>query len=110
MDMVARLPILGMAIATAAPAGAETSGVEFFRDGVRPILEENCFKCHGGTDARGEVKVRGGLQLISRKGILLGGDHGAAINLEKPDESVILMALSYEDEDLEMPPRGKLDD
>ncbi|BCX46924.1 hypothetical protein HAHE_08320 [Haloferula helveola] len=101
------LPLL---LAGAVPLAADDAGIEFFKNEVRPIFEENCFKCHGGTDSRGEVKVRGELQLISRKGMMIGGDHGPAINLEKPEESVILMALSYENDDLEMPPRGKLDD
>ncbi|MCH7226725.1 PSD1 and planctomycete cytochrome C domain-containing protein [Haloferula sp. A504] len=110
MSLFARLPLLGLAAAASVPALAEDPGVAFFRGEVRPILEENCFKCHGGTDSRGEVKVRGGLQLISRKGLLLGGDHGPAIDLENPDASLLLKVLSYEDEDLEMPPRGKLPD
>ncbi len=50
--------------------------VSFFREEVRPLLEQHCFRCHGGKDAGGKPKVRSGLQLISRKGIMLGGDHG----------------------------------
>ena len=84
--------------------------VAFFRDQVKPILAENCFKCHGGENSRGEIKIRGGLQMISRKGLLLGGEHGPAIDLDKPSESILLKALSYEDEEMEMPPRGKLPD
>lgn len=87
---------------------ADESGVEFFREKVKPILEENCFKCHGGVGANGEPKVRGGLQLISRKGLMLGGDHGPTVDLENPEKSLLLEVLSYENEELEMPPRGEL--
>jgi hypothetical protein len=97
----------GTAIATAA---TEQEGVEFFRDEVKPILEQHCFKCHGGIDDKGHPKVRGGLQLISRKGLLMGGDHGPAINEAEPAKSVLLEVLSYRNEELQMPPRGKLPD
>ncbi len=90
------------------PAYGEGEGVRFFREEVKPILEQQCFRCHGGTDDKGQLRVRGGLQLISRKGLLKGGDHGPAFDETDPRASLILHALSYENEDLQMPPRGKL--
>ncbi len=87
---------------------ADTAGVEFFRTEVKPILEQNCFKCHGGTDDKGHPKVRGNLQLISRKGLMKGGDHGSAFNETDPAKSLILEAISYTNDDLQMPPRNKL--
>jgi hypothetical protein len=95
---------------SAVPVAAETDGVEFFRNEVKPILEQNCFKCHGGSDDKGHPRVRGGLQLISRKGLMKGGAHGPAFNEAEPSKSVLLEALSYANEDLQMPPRGKLPD
>jgi len=92
----------------AAAAAAEDPGVAFFREQVKPLLAERCFRCHGGSDERGEVRVRGGLQLISRRGLLLGGDHGPAYDPEAPSQSLLLRAISYEDEDLRMPPRNRL--
>ncbi|MDB6076357.1 MAG: hypothetical protein JWO82_104 [Akkermansiaceae bacterium] len=90
------------------PALAETDGVQFFRDEVKPILEQNCFKCHGGNDEKGHPKIKGELQLISRKGLMKGGNHGPAFNEAEPGASVILNALSYANHDLQMPPSGKL--
>jgi len=98
--------IIGLTLGV--PAVAEDEGVSFFREKVKPILEENCFKCHGGLGANGEPKVRGGLQLISRKGMMLGGDHGPVFDEANPDQSLLLEVLSYENEELEMPPRGEL--
>jgi hypothetical protein len=83
--------------------------VAFFSSKVRPLLEANCFKCHGGIGSNGKPKVRSGLQLISRKGVVLGGEHGPAFNTEKPAESLLLEMISYKDEHHEMPPSGKLE-
>src|SRR5262245_51966102 len=68
---------------------------------VLPILKANCFKCHGG-----EPRVKGGLRLTSRSGILRGGDTGPAVTLETPSESSLIAAINYRE--LEMPPAGKL--
>lgn len=83
--------------------------VSFFAEQVRPILEENCFRCHGGLDRRGNVKIKSELQLISRKGLVLGGAHGSAIDLENPEKSFLLEMISYKDDDHQMPPDGKLE-
>ena len=48
--------------------------IDFNRD-IRPILANNCLKCHGG-----EAKIKGGLRLTSRAELLKGGDTGAAID------------------------------
>jgi cytochrome c553 len=44
--------------------------VEFFSKEIRPLLAENCFKCHGNKDAKGHTKAKSGLQLISRRGLM----------------------------------------
>jgi hypothetical protein len=79
--------------------------VRFFDKEVKPLLETHCFRCHGG-----EKKVRGGLRLTSRQGVLTGGDLGPAVSLSKPEESLLLQAISYKDVLLQMPPKGKLAD
>ena len=84
--------------------------ISFFKEEVRPLLEDHCIRCHGGKDSKGHAKVKSGLQLVSRKGIVLGGDHGSAFNEEKPEESLLLHVISYEDDNLQMPPKGKLDE
>ena len=84
--------------------------VEFYEKTIQPILAENCYKCHGGAaaNAEGKVKVKSGLQIISRRGIVLGGEHGAAFNSKSPAESLLLRVVSYDDDHLKMPPNGKL--
>ena len=92
-------------------AHPEFSGeqVAYFESNVRPLLDANCVRCHGGKGSNGEVKVRSGLQLISRKGLLLGGEHGSAFDAANPDASLLLDMVSYKDEHHEMPPTGKLE-
>ena len=77
----------------------------FWNEKAKPLLQENCWKCHGA-----EKKIRGDLVLTSRQGILNGGEIGPAVDLEKPEASLLLQMISYEDEDHQMPPKGKLSD
>ena len=80
--------------------------VAFYEKEVAPVLKNNCFKCHGAD----EKKIRGGLRLTSRGSILAGGDSGPAANLEKPDQSLLLLAITNKrpDNGDMMPPTGKL--
>jgi hypothetical protein len=80
----------------------ETQKLQFFETQVRPLLSANCFKCHGGE------KVKGGLRLTSRKTILAGGDSGPAVSLDDPSKSLLLHAIGYTDDNLQMPPKQKL--
>jgi mono/diheme cytochrome c family protein len=72
---------------------------------VLPILQKNCLKCHGAED-----KVKGDLNLTNRKAILEGGASGVVVDLKKPEESLLLKAIHYKDENCRMPPKGKLAD
>jgi hypothetical protein len=81
----------------------DSQKLRFFDDEVLPILEEHCLKCHGA-----ETKIKGGLRLTSREGLLQGGDQGPAIDLKKPEASLFLAMISYRDDDHQMPPKGKL--
>ena len=105
-----RLLTAALMLTGALPAAAEFSpeDISFFKEKVRPLLEQNCFRCHGGEDKNGKIKVKSGLQLISRKGIVMGGEHGSAFDEKAPEKSLILHVLSYEDDDLKMPPKSKL--
>jgi cytochrome c553 len=50
-----------------------TRGQEVFTRHVRSLLVERCVKCHGGD------KTRCGLDLVSREGLLKGGDDGPVL-------------------------------
>ncbi|HTU25883.1 MAG TPA: PSD1 and planctomycete cytochrome C domain-containing protein [Pirellulales bacterium] len=91
--------------ADAKPAAADAEGIALFEQNVRPILEQRCFKCHS---AKAE-KLQGGLHLDSRPGWQQGGDSGPVIVPGKPEESLLVRALRYDDkESTQMPPEGKL--
>ncbi len=86
-------------------AQTDDEKIALFKNEVRPLLEENCFQCHGGRK-----RVRGGFDMTTREGVLAGGFLGPAVDLETPGESLILAMTSYRDEDHQMPPSGKLSD
>src|SRR5688500_11683501 len=82
--------------AIAAPAEAEQAGdgatdavrIRFFEERVRPVLQANCVKCHGGE------KTKAGLRLTGRQGVLAGGDSGPAAVPEQAAESLLIEAIS----------------
>ena len=92
----------GVAIDRASATEPDPAQVSFFEKEVRPVLAENCFKCHG------EAKQKGGLRLDSRAAMVQGGDSGPAVVPGELDESLLVEAVNYEG--LEMPPGGKLGD
>jgi hypothetical protein len=94
--------LIAISLVFAAPAIADDRSM--FDKEVAPVLKANCLKCHGG-----EAKIKGGLRLSSREDVLKGGDSGPAVTLDKPDDSLLLKAISYKD-DPQMPPNGKLAD
>ena len=81
----------------------DPTGLEFFESKIRPVLSENCYKCH----SHDSEKVKGGLLLDSKDGVLKGGDNGPAVIPGLPEKSLLIKAVRYTDEDLQMPPKGK---
>src|SRR5262249_43611726 len=85
---------------------AADEGHEFFEKRIRPLLTEHCYSCHS-TAAK---KQKGGLLLDTRAAMLKGGDSGPAIVPRKAGASLLYRAVSYTDQELQMPPKGKLPD
>lgn len=79
--------------------------LDFFESRIRPILVAHCYECHS-DDAAKNNKLRGGLQVDSRDGLLRGGDSGSSLVPNQPSESLLFKALQYDE--LQMPPKGKL--
>ena len=105
--MIVRLSIqFAVVCATGSLYAADfaAADLEFFEKKIRPVLAEHCYKCHS-ADAK---KLKGGLRLDHRAGVLKGGDTRPAIVLSKPEKSLLIEAIGYGNVDLEMPPRGKL--
>lgn len=89
---------------TASPVTAEDT--TFFEAKIRPLLVNHCYECHSVAG-----KQEGGLLLDSRAGWMAGGDSGPAVVPGKPEESRLITAVRWTDDDLRMPPEksgGKL--
>jgi len=74
--------------------------VDFFEQRIRPVLVEHCYECHS-AEAK---KLKGALRLDTAAGIRKGGETGPAVVPGKPQESLLITAVRYEDKDLRMPP------
>jgi hypothetical protein len=86
-----------------ATAAEDSAGMEFFEAKIRPILADNCYPCHSQQSA----KIKGGLLLDSREGELKGGDTGPAIKPGDVEQSLLIKAVRYTDDNLRMPPKNK---
>ena len=73
--------------------------IDFAKD-VRPLLEKNCWGCHG------ETKQESGLRLDSREGLLKGGDIGRVIAAGDSERSRLIVLVSGTDPQTVMPPDG----
>ena len=96
--------VCSVAIGFAAQPELTTPQLEFFEQRARPLLVEHCYSCHAGK------KRQGGLSIEHRAGWQAGGDRGPAVVPGRPDESLLLQAVRYENDFLQMPPDGKLSD
>jgi hypothetical protein len=101
------LSFVSVPLSAAEPAAVPVLSPEdrdFFEKKVRPLLVNECHKCHSGS----AKKQRGGLLLDRRAAILKGGDTGPAVVAGQPDQSLLIQAVHYRDANLQMPPTGKL--
>ena len=91
------------------PAPPTNEQLEFFENKVRPLLVDKCYRCHS-AEAQEKGKLKAGLRLDSLSGLLKGGDSGSALTPGDPAKSFLIEAVNYRNEDMEMPPKGKLSD
>lgn len=89
---------LAVAVDTATPNAEQ---LEFFENKVRPLLADKCYRCHS-TKAEEKGKLKAGLFLDSRAGLLKGGDSGSALTPGDPSKSFLVEAVNYRNEDMEM--------
>ncbi|MDF1824812.1 MAG: PSD1 and planctomycete cytochrome C domain-containing protein [Verrucomicrobiales bacterium] len=79
----------------------ERDPVHHFESRIRPVLVEHCYECHSVEAG----KSKGGLLLDTKNGSREGGDTGPAVVPGDPEASLLFVAMSHIDPDLEMPPR-----
>jgi hypothetical protein len=87
----------------AAQAEPTRAQLDFFESKIRPILVDQCYKCHSSQSE----KLKGGLSLEYRDTILKGGENGPALVVGDPEKSLLIKAIRYTDPDLQMPPKDK---
>lgn len=80
--------------------------IRFYRERIEPVLKKHCYECHS-SDAD---ELEGSLRLDTASEILAGGDTGPSVVAGDAEASLLLKAIQYEYEDLEMPPSGRLPD
>lgn len=78
--------------------------LEFFNTQVLPLLRAHCYECHSHESG----KAKSGLVLDSRAGWEKGGSHGPVVAPGRSEQSRLLKAIGYQDEDLQMPPTKRL--
>jgi mono/diheme cytochrome c family protein len=97
-----RQSVLLIAAFFAVPTVAHSADAVDFQRDIRPILADNCFKCHGPDDSARKGKLR----LDARESALKGGKSGrAAFVPGKPDESELVRRIESGNADV-MPPRN----
>src|SRR5262245_48897104 len=92
-----------LALSSGSGADLTPAQTQFFESKIRPLLADNCYKCH----SQSAEKVKAGLLLDTREGVLKGGESGPAIVPGDPEKSLLIKAVRYADPDLQMPPKGK---
>ena len=101
--LVTALTLSWPVLASAQPKNQK--GVEFFEAKIRPVLVQHCYECHSAKS----TKVKGGLLLDTKAGVLAGGDDGVVLVPGKPNQSSIIKAMRHEGTS-KMPPKYKLPD
>ncbi len=76
----------------------------FFEKRIRPLFVNKCYECHSAQSEQPE----GELLLDSRATIRRGGARGPAVVPGNLDRSLLIEAVHYRDDVLQMPPDGKL--
>ncbi|MFN8706925.1 MAG: DUF1549 domain-containing protein, partial [Planctomyces sp.] len=72
---------------------------EFFHQRVEPVLKRHCYECHSHNSG----VMESGLALDWKNGWVTGGKRGPAIVPGRPEESLLIRAISHLDEHLKMP-------
>lgn len=91
------------AFPAAEPGKVDLQAIEFFEKKVRPVLVDNCVRCHG------DKKAMGGLRLDSKDGMIKGTDTGPVIVPGQPERSPMIQAVRHAGE-IKMPPMKKMRD
>ncbi len=88
--------VFAVLVFCARPVGAEALAKLDYNNHIRPILAENCFKCHGADEKqrKGKLRLDVRAEALAKKAFIPG----------QPDQSEAIKRLNTTDEDDIMPP------
>ena len=98
---------LSLGYAGGIQAADDPAGIEFFEAKIRPVLADKCYGCHS-TEAEGRKKLKAGLYLDSKEGMLKKGKEGPVLIPGDVEKSRIIESIRYTNDDTAMPPKEKL--
>ncbi|MFK7820561.1 MAG: PSD1 and planctomycete cytochrome C domain-containing protein [Planctomycetaceae bacterium] len=76
--------------------------LDHFERKIRPLLIERCVSCHGSK------KQESGIRLDRRAGVFDKQDFGTLVVPGNPKDSRLLQVVHYSEDDVQMPPSGKM--
>ena len=92
--------LCGLLLGCVKAVAQEAIPAEDYSARVKPLLTMHCAKCHGSQ------KQMSGLRIDSAKGMLIGGDSGAAIVPSDSAKSLLIHAITGTEGASKMPPEG----
>jgi hypothetical protein len=99
--------LLCLFLCSALPTKAdEKDDAKYFEEKILPVFTKHCFECH----SKSAEEVKGGFRVDTKAALAAGGNTGVVIEAGEPDRSLLIKVLRYDEDDRQMPPRGKLDE
>ena len=77
-----------LALGTGSAWAQDPASAQFYSEKVQPVLQANCYSCHGGTSHRG------GLSLATKAGMLKGGHDGTVLVPGSPHQAALSATLT----------------
>ena len=86
---------------------AEAAALTYFTSAVKPVLRQNCYRCHSG------MNHKSGFNLSTRELLLKGGSNGVDVVPGHPESSLLVKLIRHQNPTEHpgpMPQKGKLSD
>lgn len=86
---------------------AEAAALTYFTSSVKPVLRQNCYRCHFG------LNHKSGFNMGTRELLLKGGSNGVDVVPGHPENSLLVKLIRHEgraEHPAPMPMKGKLSD
>ena len=97
------LAVLNVSLSISA-SDLDSESLEYFESKIRPLLVENCYKCHSVDSDR----IKGGFLIDSKPALLKGGESGPAIIPGDARNSRLIQMVERHPDFEAMPPKSKL--